>query len=242
MCFGLQPQELKERRDGYNFPNVGLTGSLDNYQEIRFETQLLLEEYNSGLLRNANAQHKTLGYLSVLYWGHYAGQGAPPNPGFARAKVSNALEGFERRRNGQQQIIQGARNIGWAAIGESIQDAVAEINEHRFGQAALRLTDLPGIQFAFASKLCAFLAPLRCGVIDSVIARNYPQFGFCTINNRYIRTNLYNADRYTDFCDALYETAVQQNRSGDEFKWVDCDGLHDWRAVDVERALYVAPA
>ena len=236
----MEPIELKRRRDSYRFPCVGLHGSPDNYSEIRFDTQKALEHYNYNLLHHYNSEFKVLGYLSILYWGHYAGQTGRTYAARARAKVDLAVEGFQREKNGQRGRALGARQIGWDAISNILHNATLALTAGEFGRGLILLTELPGLQFAFASKVCSFLAPLSCGVIDSVIASRHPEFGFSLNCDGYIRSNRFNSIRYDEYCSSLLEVAVHQNSLGEAYKWIDQDGSRQsWFSVDVERALYV---
>jgi hypothetical protein len=63
--------------------------------------------------------------------------------------------------------------------------------------------DRPQLKFAFASKVCAFILPEKCGVVDSVIVAAHPQLGFEVDPRGYVRKNKANADRYTEYCALL---------------------------------------
>jgi len=100
------------------------------------------------------------------------------------------------------------------------------------------LTELPGLQFAFASKVVAFLRPETCGVIDSIIAGKFNKFGFA-LAGKYVRNSRENGNRYDAYCDFLTNTAAGLNAQGEHLKWTDRDGArHEWRAIDIERAMY----
>jgi len=101
------------------------------------------------------------------------------------------------------------------------------------------LYELPQLGPAFASNVCAFLAPARCGVIDSNIAGNYVQFDFLVDDKGNVKRTSGNMNRYDSYCSFLRETAEKLNKRGQEFRWRDRDNaLRGWRAVDVERALF----
>ena len=215
---------LKQRRDQYSYPTVGLRGSVQERIEIGFSSVILMEAYHLELLTSAEPSTQVLGYLSVLYWGHYSGSKGS-NPGRAAAKVTLAVNGM---KSGQVET--------YASL---IKRCSELLEEGSWGQALIRATRLPQMQAAFASKLCAFLKPLHCGVIDSVIAEKYPGLGFSLDKNGYVRTNQFNAVKYDEYCEGLKEVADQLNGESNNFCWTDRDGRpHSWRAVDVERALY----
>jgi len=87
--------------------------------------------------------------------------------------------------------------------------------------------------------VCAFMKPTQCGVIDSVIAANRPEFGFAVNHGGFVKPTLANKDRYQAYCERLVTEARELNTMGPAYKWQDRDRTqHEWRAVDVERALY----
>jgi hypothetical protein len=98
---------------------------------------------------------------------------------------------------------------------------------------------LPQLGPVFASKVCAFLAPAKCGVIDSIIASKYPQFGFSIDSKGYVKGTATNIRHYDSYCAFLRDQAQDLNRAGDDFLWKDRDNTSQrWRAVDVERAIF----
>ena len=97
---------------------------------------------------------------------------------------------------------------------------------------------MPGLQIAFASKVCAFIDPEKCGVIDSVIAERYPEFNFAVDNNGIVKNTVGNRNNYRSYCEHLQEQAQYINQQK-KFMWRDRDGvLRYWRALDVERSMY----
>ena len=122
-------------------------------------------------------------------------------------------------------------------------DTDADTTQDDFTDSALlHLSQLPGLGFAFASKVCAFLAPDRCGVADSVIARANREFNFLLGGDGFISKTRKNATAYDVYCVFLTERAEFLNSQGEGLWWTDRDGARcRWRAIDIERALY-APA
>ena len=97
----------------------------------------------------------------------------------------------------------------------------------------------PLTRAAFASKVCAFLAPTKCGVIDFNIAENYSQFGFSVDPKGNVKKTSDNTKRYDSYCSLLREAAEELNKRGQDFLRRDRDNtLRFWRAVDVERAIF----
>jgi hypothetical protein len=186
-----------------------------------------MEYHHRTLLRSGDDAKAVIGYLSALYWGHYSGkhQRSLRPRAFARVRLAKDASG----------------RLGISEVAARIRDAVKMVDTAEYGEALLKLSQLPQIKFAFASKLCAFMLPEKCGVIDSVIVAAHRGFGFAVDPGGFVRTNTANADRYAGYCSFLTTTASDLNSRGQAFKWRDRDGtLCNWRAVDVERAMYEA--
>lgn len=235
----MTPAEYLARRNSYAYPAVRLDGSCAVFRGRDFRSLKALEDYHQTLLRSTGDERAVFGYLSVLYWGHYSGQDKVARSERALGKVRLAKAGSDRKRNGRHERMRGVDDIGITAAAEHLRSAAARVDAGLYGEALKTLCELPGLQFAFGSKVAAFLSPENCGVIDSIIAEKYPQFGFAVNADGYIRKNNPNAGRYTKYCELLAETAASLNAGGDDMKWTDFDKTrHSWRAVDVERAMY----
>jgi hypothetical protein len=101
------------------------------------------------------------------------------------------------------------------------------------------LNDLPQLQIAFSSKVCAFIDSSKCGVIDSIIVDRHPEFHFTTDRGGIILNRVANRERYNEYCLKLQQVAQELNNSQPACRWTDRDGSqHRWRALDVERAMY----
>jgi len=81
----------------------------------------------------------------------------------------------------------------------------------RYAEALGLLCDLPQLRPAFASKVCAFLAPTKCGVVDSVMVKNYPRFGFSVDGDGYVTNTSKNRSNYAGYCSFLQEQAGTLN-------------------------------
>ena len=141
------------------------------------------------LLRSPLRSTAVFGYLSVIYWGNYASQAGVSNRRFALARVKFALPYLNTPCNE-------------LAVARTLRAAYTLINRRKYGDALWLLTTLPRLGIAFASKACALMAPDHCGVIDSVIAEQYPQFGF-TLRQGYIAKTHANAVRFQRYCYSL---------------------------------------
>ena len=236
----MSADEYHVCRNKYSYPAVGLDGSLESHVGRDFDTQLSMEKYHHELLRSADDTKVLMGYLSVLYWGHYSGQDQVHRAPRALGEVRLAIHGADRRRkNGRIERLRGINDLGVNAVSAGIRNAVSKIDAGRYGEALTELSRLPQLNFAFSSKMCAFISPEKCGVIDSVIATRYPQFGFQTDPQGFVRNNKENARRYTSYCEYLGNEAKALNAQGEGFMWKDSNGApYSWRAVDVERAMY----
>lgn len=210
---------LKRKRDRYSYPALALRSG----RPCRFRTTMELDGYHHWLLNSRIRRKRIEGLFSVIYWGHVSGKNGKIKNNYALAKVRRAKQ---------------SPNFDEAMVAGSLSRAQALIRTKRYGQAVVELTEIPQLGFAFASKVCAFVSGTHCGVIDSVIVRQYPNFGFVT-RNGYVRNISQNALAYNDYCRHLQRAARKLNLRGQRSRWRDRDGAaHYWRAVDVERAMY----
>lgn len=217
--------EYVERRNSYAYPAVGLSGTLDCLREACFETTRQLDSHQNGLLTSSNDEECVLGYLSTIFWGRYSGKNRRERPGWAQDKVRRALTAIRKQE--------------FPLVAHTIRSALAELKAGQYAEALQWLGYLPQLGIPFASKVCTFLIPEKCGVIDSVMAERYPRFGFSLTNSGYVKDTPDNRRLYGNYCAFLQNEAEALNRLGEEFEWVDRDGIRcPWRAVDIERALY----
>jgi hypothetical protein len=233
-CRMISSFEYVAHRNAYSYPRVGLSGSLACPEEVAFPSTTELDCHQNRLLRSDEDEQTVLGYLSTIFWGHYIGKGQVPNPHRALSKVKLAIEGRG-----------GVKDRGAALIAQEIRAAYSSLMLDRYADALRHLCDLPQLGLAFASKVCAFLLPAKCGVIDSVIAERYPCFDFSVEERGVVKIVKRTSDnrlKYAKYCSFLQQRAQVLNSQ--QFQWKDQDGAcYPWRAVDVERALYeVVPA
>jgi hypothetical protein len=205
----------------------GLIDAPDSWSEQRFATTLEMNAYHNGLLTSHNPSCAVMGYLSIIFWGHFSGQDGVVRIARARAKAQKAWR-----------ALQPDQGDGITDAANAIHLAARLIALGRSGDAVELLSTLPQLGPAFASKVCAFLAPQRCGVIDSIIASKYPEFGFA-LSGGYVKKEKNTWRSYETYCVFLREQADSLNQRGESFCWKDRDGRrHRWRAVDVERAIF----
>jgi hypothetical protein len=232
----MAPNGYMTARKAYSYPAVGLSGCLNCWNEVPFDSTHQLDEYQNHLLLSDENEQTVLGYLSTIFWGYYSGKDKAIHPERARGKVRLALDGKDRKSNGK---IRGVRDRGVDVVAQEIRTAFSSLKLDQYAEALRQLCDLPQLGLAFASKVCAFLAPAKCGVIDSVIARKYPCFGFSVDDHDIVKNTSDNRSNYAGYCSFLQKQADTLNLQGQLFWWVDRDGIcYAWRAVDVERALY----
>jgi len=229
----------KSRREAYSYPTVGLAGSLSSHQHKYFASTIALDEYHRDLLRSEREEKALLGYLSVIYWGHYASSDGRNLAARAAARVTMARDGQLFKHNASVCRRRGLADFAPGAAFDTLQRAVVALDGKKNSNAVRILCELPQIQFAFATKLCAFIKPDSCGVMDSVLATRLPQFGFTVSKQGYVRLNQENLGRYDRYCAYLTKTALELNLEMEHSRWVDRDQTqHAWRALDVERALF----
>ena len=232
-------QNLKNRRNNYAYPAVALQGEYNNPEPVHFDSTTAMDEYIHGLLMSENPQQKVLGYLSVVFWGFYSGQDGVIRQERALGKVALARDGKNRVVRGQNQRMRGVVDLGEQCVAERISSAAVQIEHNNFSEALRTLNDIPQLQIAFSSKVCAFIDPSKCGVIDSVIAENHPHFGFTTDANGIILNRSANRLLYNQYCAHLQQEAEHANNMNPVCLWQDRDGIeYSWRALDIERSLY----
>ena len=235
----MRCQNLRNRRAAYAYPAVALQGEYNNPEPIHFKSTVEMDEYINGLLLSEDLQRKILGYLSVVFWGFYSGQDGVVRQERALGKVALARDGRDRVVRGQNQRMRGVVDLGEAYIAKRICTAIMQIGNNDYSEALRTLSDLPQLQIAFSSKVCAFIDPSKCGVIDSVIAENHPEFQFITDAGGVILNRAANRQRYNEYCAHLQQQAEQANTMNPVCMWQDRDGTeHAWRALDIERSMY----
>jgi hypothetical protein len=228
--------EYVAKRNAYSYPAVGLSGCIDCWAEVDFVSTHQLDCHQRRLLLSDANEQTVLGYLSTIFWGYYSGKDNAIHSDRAKGKVRLALDGKDRRRNGR---MRGVKDVGIDSVAQEIRTAFASLMSDQYAEALRRLCGLPQLRVAFASKVCAFLIPAKCGVADSVIAESYPRFGFSVDDNGDVKNTADNRRNYAAYCSFLQEQADVLNSQGEPFQWNDRDGLrYPWRAVDIERALY----
>jgi hypothetical protein len=220
----LKAEQCQSRRTAYSYPAGGLRGSINQPEETVFPSTRVLDAHHHALLTSPAPTDRLLGYVSVVFWGHYAGANGR-RTGYVWARTQKALDAA--------QGSSGTRIAKW------LRDA-AEANG--YGQHAeaisLLFKEVPYLGLAFASKVCAFMAPGHCGVIDTVVAPRVPQFPF-KYTGKYLASNPTDARLYTDYCRFPHRQAEALNALDPSYQWKDRDGvICKWRAIDVERALY----
>lgn len=235
----MTSEEYIRRRNNYSYPTIGLKGSLNELEQIQFPSTFQFDEYQRSLLTHEKEKNVVLGYLSTIFWGHYSGQNKIERPSRAMGKMRLARDGFERVRNGRNERIKGVMDYGVNTVATALRNAHGLLSSDKCAEAIEVLCLLPQLQIAFASKICAFLVPEKCGVIDSIIAKKFPQFCFSIDKIGIVKNTKTNRNNYLPYCEYLQENAAKLNALGSNFHWTDRDNVrHPWRALDVERAMY----
>jgi hypothetical protein len=177
----MTPEDFIKRRKNYAYPTIGLQGDLDALEEIQFSATIEFDEYQRGLLTHETDEKVVLGYLSTIYWGHYSAQNHLDRPARAMGKVRMARDGFERERRGRNERIKGIIAYGINTVAIALRHAYDLLGQNKYAEAMEFISLLPQLKVAFSSKVCAFLMPEKCGVIDSIISKKYPTFGFTVL-------------------------------------------------------------
>ena len=231
-------QSFEHYRNAYSYPTLTIKGSPNYWEQIEFNNTQNLDNYLNKMLNSNQDEEVVLGYLGVLFWGHASSSDGRNLSRRALGKVKLAYNGYIRRRNQIDEKILGIVNIGIGDVAKIIRKAADFIQMDAYSLALKNLCDLPQLQVAFSSKLCAFISPEKCGVIDSQIANNFPEMEF-RLQNGYVANNRDNINRFSNYCIWLQEKSKQLNSDQSNSLWTDRDGTQcRWRALDVERALF----
>lgn len=229
---------LLQRRNFYTYPAVTIDGGAPAWTEVNFLSMFELDTELNRRLNSAIDNEVILGYLGTLFWGHASGADGRDIRPRAHGKVQLAYAGKDRTVRGRTQRMRGVLDLGIAFVVDCIRSAIRHMQNDRYANAIHELNKLPQLQVAFSSKLCAFIAPNKCGVIDSQIAERFPEMGFL-LRDGYVVDNTANRERYEDYCHWLQTRSVSLNNDPLHAHWTDRDGSQRaWRAVDVERSLY----
>lgn len=230
--------DLLRRRNEYSYPAICLDGKSPNWHEVTFPSTFALDAHINQKLHSAINEEVIVGYLATLFWGHASTSNGRDIRARAHGKVRLAYQGGSRSVNGVNQRIRGALDFEISKLVDHIHQAIEHIRSDRYGRALSELNRLPQLQIAFSSKLCAFIAPEKCGVIDSKIAKDFPELKF-KLRDGFVSDTSANRERYDEYCIWLQQKALTLHNDVEAKFWIDRDGVErNWRAVDVERALY----
>lgn len=235
----INPEEIKKKRSAYSYPTISIQGKFPNLSILKFTSTEKMDYYHQSLLLSASDEDVVLGYLGVIFWGFYSGKDGILREERAFSRLKIAYNGGTRIRKNKEIKITGVIDIGIESLAKKIRNALLSIKNNKIDEALEKLMELPQLEIAFASKLCAFLSPQKCGVADSVIASNYPKFNFDVNKTGNIKKNKNNIANYKSYCIFLQKKADEMNLLGKDYYWLDTDGVtKSWRALDIERALY----
>lgn len=230
--------DLLQRRNSYAYPAVTIDGAAQAWVERNFPSMHALDTCLNQRLNSSNDDEMVLGYLGALFWGHASGADGRDIRPRAHGKLRLAYAGQDRMSRGQAQRMRGVLDLGKSVVVGHIRTAINHIRNDNYADAISELNELPQLQVAFSSKLCAFIALDKCGVIDSQIAARFPEMGF-HLRGGYVVDNTQNRMKYGDYCRWLQARAASLNSDPSHACWTDRDGVRRaWRAVDVERGLY----
>ncbi len=241
---------LLNARNGYNFPGARIVwapqapgSAIPNQVMIGgrramfcppkpgAQTNIALDNYHHMLLTSPNNCDRLLGLASVVYWGY-----STFSDNYARNKVSWLLSGHA-----------GKPGVSCAAAMHAIDLALVDLGAPNFdsGLALSRLSQLSGLgQTPFASKVIAFLSPSTSGVYDNKIKNGLAirNWSLCPPPGD-IRSGVGEVSqprvqrKYNNWCFLLRRVQAELNGYG--HFWQNAENtLQQWRAIDVERALF----
>ena len=231
---------LIEYRNKYNYPKAYLMRS-DKPTDLSIShgvwaspifnpqdsySDLQVDEYHRKLLWSNDPIDNLLGTASVIYWGFYT-----TNPSISMIRVKRHLYGYKKRTSTSP-----------AAIHTALQNIKISTNH---GNSIGYLSEISQLgRISFASKVVAFIHPETAGVYDKQIddgLTSLDQTGQWTsligsVKNKSVQSG------YGEWCENLHAISRSLNEKiarGEKICWADPSrGMQNWRAVDVERALF----
>ncbi len=240
---------LERCRDLYDFPwarmctvpliagemPVTLVPGLDRYFHARpgYVTDRALDAFHGDLLRSSSPPDVRDGCASAIYWGFIT-----RNEPFARLSATRFYD-----RNSALAVV--------AVICSSASECLAS----RWGVALGSLGGLLGLgQMPFASKVITFLDPANAGVYDNRINKfllDHPGLGGAIMNpvgpapigasGRMTApvTTPATRRRYQIWCRRLQQARDALNTHVVPSSWTCTESVpQQWRAIDVERAIF----
>lgn len=197
-------------------------------------SSLRLDMFHHGLLNSDRDDDLMHGLLSVVFWGFASGTDGRVHSMFALAKSRTILYGKKNvSRQKAEQIIEHLRKSREFLETSRIADALQEAKRIRF------------LGMSFASKVLTFMNPNTAAVYDGVISNMLKMHSSSDLKGLFVPTKMtvsqkgrkHQGDTYEKWCRWCLKTAEALNASA--MKWTDWNGEeYDWRAVDVERALF----
>ncbi|MEE9322112.1 MAG: hypothetical protein V3U76_16870 [Granulosicoccus sp.] len=145
MFEGIPNDELSVNRNNYSYPTVVAAG--EGGADV-LESYLLHQNVINDMLLSALDEDVVNGYLTIIFWGFYAGADNIVRENRAWARYTMARNGINELGDNHAAAI--------------VRDATVEINNNNYSEALSIITNLPQSGFAFASKVCAFINPSDC--------------------------------------------------------------------------------
>ncbi len=90
----ITPEEFAAKRNAYSYPAVGLDGCIESWEQVDFLSTWQMDRHHHELLTSLDDTKAVLGYLSVVFWGHFSGKDGVPRASRAHAKVGLAIRGI----------------------------------------------------------------------------------------------------------------------------------------------------
>jgi len=236
---------LKQARETYNYPSAHIRcqagvsrhseyiyvrplENLENQSSYIFHSTIDLDAYHNRLLTSLVSADKVVGVASIIYWGTYYNK-QKPSHGIACHRV-------QRFQVGNSRSHRSVSSIGIDTIANHVALAQDLINSEKYGKALSEIMNIPWLSRAFGSKVLSFLNPNRIGVYDIHISRYVKRSELEMKSTGAMTVSAENT--FNRFCNYLIEHAEHLNTSATP-KWSDWDGKeYQWRAVDVERAMF----
>lgn len=241
-------EELRNMRNKYDYPksylfkshNASLVKISSNYWASQYvgvtneKSDISVDNYHRNLLKSDSPEDVLLGTSSVIFWGYQTfNKKIDVEPRYALNKVRWHLQGhYDKPATSPILIHQVLQKI---KISKSPGDGLAQLS------CISQLGQTP-----FASKVIAFLYPETTGVYDSQIMNGLNRSQWAEVAGLQCQTGNVSSIKvqkgYTKWCNFLTKISSELNHginNGKEWFWVDpIEGIQNWRAVDVERAIF----
>lgn len=227
---GIPVAKWRSARENYKYPAVCLRNGCEPYLALENQpTCKSIEQYHREYLLSGNYGDQVQALASITFWGFYASADPARKPTRKRALTraiwakSGMVRGVGNATNLKPILCRG-RNL---------------VLEKKFGAAWEEYRKIPNIGPSFASKLVAFADPENAAILDKVVRKKIEELRLSDDLQAIVFRMT--AENYQKWCEWCQKISRQLNAHGEV--WTSFDSrLNQWRAIDVERAIFSLPS